>query len=114
MAQIPSIISGREPHRRTRKYICGPVTLTQRRCTFSYIFFYIGLAYSATLCTKTSVLVKTSGLSELLRYCHACPGVLVVAGEGAQIHAVFCEEKVCPGADPLNISVFWKKPLVVF
>jgi hypothetical protein len=79
-----------------------------------YIFFYIGLAYSATLRTETAVLVKTSGLSELLRYCHACPGVLVVTGKRAQIHAPFYYQNVCPGANPLNIGVFWKQPRGIF
>jgi hypothetical protein len=65
-----------------------------------YIFFYIGLAYSATLGEMTRVLVKTSDLPAFLRGCHACPGVLVAAGKREQIHAVFCEEK----------SLSWWKP----
>jgi hypothetical protein len=87
-----------------------PRTFAQERRTFSTFFFYIGIAYSATLRKETCVLVKSAILSALLRRCHACPGVLVVAGKMAQIHVVFFPKPARPGADPLNVSVFWKQP----
>jgi hypothetical protein len=70
-----------------------PRTFAQERRTFSTFFFYIGIAYSATLRKETCVLVKSAILSALLRRCHACPGVLVVAGKMAQIHVVFSRNR---------------------